>query len=78
MSADCINDVFTYPEPQGTSFESMTPSVIWLDFFVRYTERADPCRKSIDHCHRSSTLGLCWIVRRGVLSRIIPRPIEGQ
>jgi hypothetical protein len=32
VSTHCINDVFTHTEPQGTSFESMTPSVIWLDF----------------------------------------------
>src|SRR5271155_5654825 len=53
VSTHCINDVFTHTEPQGTSFESMAPSVIWLDFFVRYTERADPSSQPIDHCHRS-------------------------
>ena len=53
VSADCINDVFTHIEPQGTRFESMTPSVIWLDFFVRYTERPDPRRKSISRRRRS-------------------------
>jgi hypothetical protein len=70
VSADRINDVFTHTEPQGTSLESMTPSVIWLDFFVRYTEGADPCGKPIDHCYRSSTPGLGGIVSRGVFSRI--------
>jgi hypothetical protein len=42
VSADRINDVFTPTEPQGTSLESVTPSVIWLDFSVRYAERANP------------------------------------
>jgi hypothetical protein len=44
VSTDRLNDVFAHTAPQGTSFESMTPSVIWLDFFVRYTERTDPGR----------------------------------
>jgi hypothetical protein len=48
VSADRVNDVFTHTEPQGTSLESMTPSVIWLDFFVRYTEGADPCGEPIE------------------------------
>ena len=56
VSADRINDVFTHTEPQGTSLESMAPSVIWLDFSVRYAERADPCR--IDRRHGAGTLGL--------------------
>jgi hypothetical protein len=74
VSADRINDVFTHTEPQGTSLESMTPSVIWLDFSVRYAERADPCRKPIDR--GAGTFGFGGIIRRRVFSRIVKeRPV---
>jgi hypothetical protein len=66
MSADRINDVFAHTEPQGTSLESMTPSVIWLDFSVRYAERADPCRKPIDRRHGAGAFGLDGIISRRI------------